>query len=102
MADPIGLIQSIGPIDRASGTRPSATPPSGGPAFKDLLVDQIRQVNELQRDAEEATQDVVTGRSDDVIGLMTATEKADTAFRLLLQVRNKVMDAYEEIKQIRV
>ncbi|MHC4218869.1 MAG: flagellar hook-basal body complex protein FliE, partial [Planctomycetota bacterium] len=31
-----------------------------------------------------------------------ATEKADTAFRLLLQVRNKVLDAYDEVKQMRV
>jgi len=59
-------------------------------------------VNELQRDATEAMEDLATGARDDVESVLIATQKADTAFRLLLQVRNKVLDAYEEVKQIRV
>jgi flagellar hook-basal body complex protein FliE len=59
-------------------------------------------VNQLQRDATEAMEDLATGGRDDVESVLIATQKADTAFRLLLQVRNKVLDAYEEVKQIRV
>ena len=42
------------------------------------------------------------GRRDDIEGVLIAARKADTAFRMLLQVRNKVLDAYEEVKQLRV
>lgn len=82
---------------------PSLTPPKGGGvSFADTLQDQLDTVNQLQRDAKEAIEDLVSGRRVDVESVMIATEKADTAFRLLLQVRNKVMAAYEELRQIRV
>jgi len=105
MTDPLGLIGKTGPIQpgplRPGGGGPGAKEP-GAPDFKDTLKQQIAQVNELQRDAKEAVEDLATGRRDDVEGVILATEKADVAFKMLLQVRNKVMDAYEEVKQIRV
>ncbi len=76
--------------------------PNAGPGFKELLQEQIDQVNQLQNDARAAIEDLATGRRNDVESVMLATVKADTAFRLLLQVRNKVLDMYEEIKQMRV
>ncbi len=76
--------------------------PDAGPGFKELLQEQIDQVNQLQNDARAAIEDLATGRRNDVESVMIATVKADTAFRLLLQVRNKVLDMYEEIKQMRV
>ena len=103
MADPLGL------IGRADAQRDFSALGSGkpagpheGPAFKDLLKQQLSEVNELQRDATEAVEDLAAGRRDDLESVIVATEKADVAFRMLLQVRNKVMDAYEEVKQIRV
>ncbi|GAB4109105.1 MAG: hypothetical protein Kow00105_17470 [Phycisphaeraceae bacterium] len=63
---------------------------------------QIDQVNRLQQDAEIAIEDVVSGKRDDVDQVLIAKQKADIAFQMLLQVRNQMMDAYEEIKQIRV
>lgn len=62
----------------------------------------IEQVNRLQQDAQTAIEDLQTGRRDDMANVLIAKQHADDAFRLLLQVRNKLMDAYEEIKQIRV
>ncbi len=76
--------------------------PKDGPGFQDLLQSQIDKVNQLQADAREAIEDLAAGRRDDVESILVATQKADTAFRLLLQVRNKVMSAYDEVKQIRV
>jgi len=63
---------------------------------------QIDEVNRLQTDADLAAEDLVTGRRSDVEGVMIATQKADTAFRMLLAVRNRMMEAYEEVKQIRI
>ena len=98
MPDPVGL---IGSIDRELPAL-AAKPQDNGPGFKNLLQEQIEKVNQLQRDATEAIEDLATGRRDDVESVLIATQKADTAFRLLLQVRNKVLDAYEEVKQIRL
>lgn len=110
MADPLGLIpgtQGVVPI-RTGGTgasdarRGEATGPTAGPSFKDALMKQLDQVNRLQQDAEIAIEDVVSGKRDDVDQVLIAKQKADIAFQMLLQVRNQMMDAYEEIKQIRV
>lgn len=66
------------------------------------LTRQIDEVDKLQGDANLATEDLVAGRREDVEGVMIATQKADTAFRMLLAVRNRMMEAYEEVKQIRI
>jgi flagellar hook-basal body complex protein FliE len=70
--------------------------------FRDLLMQNLARVNELQQDATQAVEDLSTGKRDDLETVLMATQKADTAFRMLLQVRNQVMQAYDEVKQIRV
>lgn len=62
----------------------------------------IEQVNQLQQDAQFAIEDLAAGRRDDVAEVMMAARKAELAFEMLLQVRNKLVDAYEEIRQMRV
>ena len=100
MTDPLGL------IGQASAARGAARPaaPQGEPttSFKDVLMKNLEQVNKLQKDAEAAIEDLYTGKRNDVAGVAIAQQKADLAFQALLQVRNKLMDAYEEVKQIRV
>ncbi|MCC6285728.1 MAG: flagellar hook-basal body complex protein FliE [Phycisphaerales bacterium] len=99
MTDPLGLISSISnPALRASG--PST--PVEGPSFKDVLMGNLERVNQLQQDATAAIEDLASGRRDDVEGVILATQKADNAFRLLQSVRNKVLQAVEEVKQVRV
>ena len=107
MADPLGLVNALGPARAIAPLSPQAREGgrgggSDGPDFKQLLREQLDEVNQLQRDASQAMEDLAIGRRDDLEGVIIATQKADIAFRMLLQVRNKVMDAYEEIKQIRV
>ena len=65
-------------------------------------MENIKQVNDLQQDATKAAEDYATGKRNDVEGIMLATQKADMAFKMLVQLRNKVQGAYEEIKQLRV
>jgi len=102
MNDPLGLIGGSG------GVRPTPTPRSATPAdaaggsFKDLLMENLKEANQLQSDASEAVQDLQSGKRDDVETVLAATAKADLAFRMLLQVRNKVMDTYNELKDVRV
>ena len=103
MSDPLGLIQphrGVGPLQPGKPLTPTA--PVDGPGFKDVLMKNIEQVNQLQQDAEIAIEDLATGRRDDMDGVMIAKQKADVAFQMMIEVRNKLMDAYEEVKQIRV
>lgn len=105
MTDPLGLIGSqsaqgaggISPL-RSNQTRVN----ENGAAFKDLLMQNLQKVNSLQNDATRAIEDLSTGKRDDLETVLMATQKADTAFRMLQQVRNKLMDAYSELQQIRV
>ena len=106
MIDRVGLI----PNQNLAGAQLGADRlPAGGvkadpsaPSFKDVLLDNLREVNALQQDATTAIEDLQTGKRNDLETVLMATQKADTAFRMLLSVRNKVMDAFDEIKQIRV
>ena len=101
MSDPLGLINGV---SNTPGMTPKVSqgPAVDGPSFKDVLMENIEQVNQLQQDAEKAIEDLSAGRRDDMANVMIAKNKADLAFQMLLQVRNKMTDAYEEIKQIRV
>jgi flagellar hook-basal body complex protein FliE len=79
-----------------------STGEAGGSSFADVLKSNIEQVNRLQQDASQAVQDLATGRTDDVVGVMTAMEKSDIAFKTLLAIRAKLMDAYEEVRNMPV
>ena len=102
MNDPLGHIQSQGASPLKATSLPNASSKVTGPDFKQHLMDNINQVNKLQQDAEVAIEDLVAGRRDDMESVLMAKQKADIAFQMMLQVRNKLMDAYEEVKQIRV
>jgi len=103
MSDPLGLISGSGGIrPQPQPVRPAPARDPNAPDFASLLKQNLSEVNELQQDATAAVEDLVAGRRSDVEGVILATEKADTAFKMLQSMRNKVMDAYEEIKNIRV
>src|SRR5436309_14895837 len=83
-----------------------ATPASAGAggastsSFSDVLKNSIDEVSKLQQDASQAVSDLATGKTEDVTGVMTAMEKSDVAFKTLLSIRAKLMEAYEEIKSM--
>lgn len=79
-----------------------AQKPVEGPGFKQVLMENLEEVNRLQAEAETAINDLYAGKRTDQATVFNAKVKADVAFEMLLQVRNKLMDAYEEVKQIRV
>ena len=71
-------------------------------AFKDLLLDSIHEVNRMQQDADRAVEAMSTGGEVNPAEVLTAVQKADLAFRMLMQVRNKLVEAYQEVRDIRV
>ncbi|MAD19153.1 MAG: flagellar hook-basal body complex protein FliE [Planctomycetaceae bacterium] len=107
MSDPLGLVSNNSAQGIPStGVKGPGSPANGrstvgGADFKTDLMNQIAEVDRLQQNAEQVKIDAVTGEAslDQVI---VATETADTAFRMLLAVRNKLVDAYDEVKNVRV
>src|SRR6266480_3011494 len=92
---------NIGKVAGA-GLQPARSPgpAAGGASFSDALKNSIDEVSRLQQDASKAVEDLATGKTENVTGVMTAMEKSDLAFKTLLAIRAKLMDAYEEIKNI--
>ena len=73
-----------------------------GKSFKNILLDSIHDVNSLQQDADRAVEGLFTGEDVNPAEVLTAVQKADLAFRMMMQVRNKLVAAYDEMKNIRI
>jgi flagellar hook-basal body complex protein FliE len=73
-----------------------------GSSFKDFLWKSIDEVNAMQQAADQAVEQMSTGGEVNPAEVLTAVQKADLAFRTMLQVRNKLVEAYQEIQAIRV
>jgi flagellar hook-basal body complex protein FliE len=80
----------------------AANGPSEAGSFKDFLIKSIKDVDSAQQQANHAVESLMTGGDADPASVLTAVEKADLAFRMMLQMRNKVMQAYQEVKDIRI
>jgi len=70
--------------------------------FSDLLKKSISEVNQLQKDADFASQELIAGNGKDIHQTMIALEKADVSFQLMMKVRNKIIAAYDEIRRMQV
>lgn len=73
-----------------------------GSSFKNVLLDSIQQVNAMQQDANQAVEHLATGGDISPAQVFTAVQKADLAFRMMMQVRNKLVQAYQEVQNVRV
>jgi len=73
-----------------------------GPSFADTLAQSLDKVNSMQKEADVAIQDFVAGDTRNIHETMIAVGKADLAFRLTMQVRNKIVEAYQEVMRTQV
>ena len=67
--------------------------------FKKVMKGSIQEVNGLLNQADQTTQEMVLGKQD-IHQAMVAIEQANLSLRLMLQVRNKMISAYEEIMRM--
>jgi len=84
---------------------PLAAPQQGAAAggqFKNILLEALGQVNTMQTQANEAVQQLVTGGDVNPAEVLTTLQKADISFRMMLQIRNKLVQAYQEVNNIRI
>lgn len=95
------LLRSAESVQGAGAEAAGATEASPS-SFAGLLGQGVSQVNAMQQDATLQINDLLTGGDVNQAEVFTAVQKADMAFRMLVQVRNKLMAAYEEINNIRI
>ena len=81
---------------------PSAEASKNATSFSDLLRQSVDQVNQDQAQADMAVKELVAGRSKNLHETMLTIERADVSLRLMMQVRNKIIDAYKEIMKMQV
>ena len=89
MVGPVG-----GPAERASG------PEQAQKSFKEVLFESIEKVDALQREAEVAMSRMEAGKGDPVREALAAAQKAEVAFKTLMQIRDGIMTAYQEINDM--
>jgi flagellar hook-basal body complex protein FliE len=70
--------------------------------FGNMLARSLDDVNQLRMKADEAVENLVAGKQKDIHATMIALEKADVAFQLLMQIRNKIISAYETVMRTQV
>ena len=70
--------------------------------FGSFLKGAVGEVNQLHHEADQAVEALAAGRSQDVHNTMIALQKADVSFQLLMQIRNKVVSAYETVMRMQI
>jgi flagellar hook-basal body complex protein FliE len=95
-----GLVRGLEGLDELA--TPAGTDAPEGSSFGKFLQDSISQVQTLQKDADKAIESLATGGPATLHDTMLALQKADLSFRLMMQVRNKIVEAYHEVLRMSV
>jgi flagellar hook-basal body complex protein FliE len=75
---------------------------AGGADFGKIVQKQISNVNGLQDDSASAVKDLLAGKSQDVNSMVAAVAKSDMSFKLMVGVRNKIIEAYKETMRMQI
>jgi flagellar hook-basal body complex protein FliE len=92
----LGALGSISPLPKLTSLQPE----SDQSGFGAVLSTALQQVNQLAGGADQQVGSLLQGRSADMSTVMIAVEKADVAFQLMMQVRNKIVSAYQDIEKM--
>jgi flagellar hook-basal body complex protein FliE len=99
--NPISSVRGVQGAMPSPATRLNENPTQKA-GFGDVLKTFVNNVDAKQQASEAAIQDLVTGKTDNVLPVVNAVAKADLSFKLLVGVRNKVIDAYKETMRMQV
>jgi flagellar hook-basal body complex protein FliE len=93
-------ISNLQPLLPPSDTVNKPTNETDGTPFSDYVKQSIADVNRQMLDADQAIDDLVTGKNQDIHNTMISMKKAEISFELMMQIRNKLMTAYDEIRKM--
>lgn len=100
MAPIIPANLSIPSMPLLAGIAPGTS--AGGSAFQSVLSDAISKVESFQNDATSSVDKFLSGEGEELHKVALATQQADLSFQLFMQVRNKVVTAYNQVMQMQV
>ena len=87
-------------VDHASAAHATGGTSSSG--FMNTLEQAISKANDIQLEAGQATEALMTGQTQNIHQTMVALQEADVSFQLMMQIRNKLVSAYEEIQRMQI
>lgn len=92
------------PFPNIGGDRPDNGPDKtpGTSSFKDQLQKAIQDVDQVQKEADQAAKTLAVGQTENIHETMIALEKAELSFKMMMQIRNKIVKAYEEVMRMQV
>jgi flagellar hook-basal body complex protein FliE len=98
---------NIGPLNPKLQVPEIRSPQTGAgekssTGFGELLKDAISTANELQKQSDQQIENFMTGESQDLHTTVMAMQKADLSFQMMMQVRNKLVQAYQEIMRMQM
>jgi len=97
----VGPLQATQPM-QAAGIPANGSDAASGISFGQILSEAIAQVNGLQQQSTALTNDFIAGKTDSIHEVLIAGEKASLSLQLVLEVRNKVLEAYQEINRMQI
>ena len=98
----IGSIKSLGSVDPRAAYGGIQNIPEPKTSFMDQLKNAVAEVDQLQTNREEMVEQMVSGQVAEVHDVMIAAKESQLAFELLLEVRNKLLESYQEIMRMQV
>ena len=90
---------NLSPIQKESIGRVEG---SSGETFGEILAESIRQVNNLEAQADDAINNLIVGEAGNVHQTLIALQKAEISMRMIVEVRSKVISAYQEVMRMQV
>ena len=94
-------IVPISPVIASPALAPKAAAASG-PVFQSVFTDALNRVESFQQNAQQSVDRFLNGEGEEIHKVALATQQADLSFQMFLQVRNKVVSAYQEIMRMQV
>src|ERR1700727_2639130 len=101
MSFPLSLLSHVAGTFAPFSSTP-ASPVAKGGDFGSMLNSAVQNVNQLQTDASQSIQRFLTGEGEELHNVALATQRAEIALDLGIQVRNKVVSAYQEIMKMQL
>ena len=98
------MVPPVGPIAPVAGAfvAPAAAASSSGAGFQNVFEKAIAGVQDLRQTADQGVERFLAGEGEELHTVVMATQKAELAFELFLQVRNKVVSAYQEVMRMQI
>lgn len=98
----LGSVKALGSIDPRLAYGAVGTPAVSPQGFATQLQKAIQEVDDLQTRREQMVQDMIVGKTSEVHDVMIAAKESQLAFELLMEVRNKLLESYQEIMRMQV